>query len=95
MGNHLLAQELDYRYNAITDYLARSRRYMPGQADAAKYRYYHRDHLGSVALMTGHDLASNEEYTYDAWGEHVDTAALPTTLNKIRYAGGYLECFVN
>ena len=66
-----LAQELDDEYNVVTDYLARSRRYMPGEAEGDKYRYYHRDHLGSVALMTGHDLASNEEYTYDAWGEHV------------------------
>ena len=39
--------------------------------------YYHEDHAGSTMMMTGHDLAENEEYTYDAWGEHVDTGALP------------------
>ena len=89
-----LAQEIEEDgedLNVVTDYMARSRRFMPDEADAEKYRYYHRDHLGSVALMSGHAVAT-EEYTYDAWGEHVDTP--PSTENKVRYAGAHLETFV-
>jgi hypothetical protein len=58
-----LAQELDDEYNVIKDYLASSRRYMPDETADDKYRYYHKDHLGSVSYMTGHQLGTNEEYT--------------------------------
>ena len=59
---------------------------MPDEADANKYRYYAKDHLGSVIAMTDHEQ-NKELYTYDAWGEHVDTGSVPTTPNKVRYGG--------
>jgi hypothetical protein len=89
-----LAQELDGSYNVETDYLAGLRRYMPDEAEEDQYRYYARDHQGSVVQMTGHGTEP-EEYTYDAWGEHADTDNLPSTANNIRYAGARLECFVD
>ena len=49
------AQELDDSYGVTTDYMAGSRRYMPGEADEDKTRYYAKDHLGSVAMMTDRD----------------------------------------
>jgi RHS repeat-associated protein len=67
---------------------------MPGEADADKYRYYVRDHQGSVMMMS--DKEQNiERYTYDAWGEHIDSATLPDTENKIRYGGARVECFID
>jgi hypothetical protein len=83
-------QELDDSYDVTTDYMAKARRYMPGEADADKYRYYVRDHQGSVVMMS--DTEQNiERYTYDAWGEHLDTDTLPDTENKIRYGGARVE----
>ena len=87
-----LAQELDASYNVTTDYMAGKRRYMPSQPDATKYRYYVKDNLGSVVMMTDHEQ-NKETYTYDAWGEHVDTANIPTTPNKVRYGGAWVEAF--
>jgi len=43
---------------------------------------------GTAALTTEH-------YTFDAWGEHADTGSVPTTENKIRYAGSRVEFFAN
>ena len=37
-------------------------------------------------MMTDHEQ-NVEEYKYDAWGEHIDSAALPSAANSIRYAG--------
>ena len=70
---------------------------MPGEATNDQYRYYHKDHLGSVTLLTTKDFTGTApiDYTYDAWGEHVDTPALPTVENRVRYAGAYLETFAN
>jgi len=94
-----LAQELDDSYDVTVDYMAGSRRYMPGEADEDKYRYYAKDHLGSVVMMSDRSDGSApldmEYYTYDSWGEHADTATLPTVENNIRYAGGRVECFVD
>ena len=59
-GSKLL-QELDSSYNVKTDYLASARRYMPDEADEDKYRYYVRDHQGSVIAMTDHEQ-NKEEY---------------------------------
>ena len=89
-----LAQELDASYNVTTDYMAGKRRYMPSQPDATKYRYYVKDNLGSVVMMTDHEQ-NKETYTYDAWGEHVDTANTPTTPNKVRYGGAWVEAFAS
>jgi RHS repeat-associated protein len=87
-------QELDDSYDVTTDYMAKARRYMPGEADADKYRYYVRDHQGSVMMMS--DTEQNiERYTYDAWGEHLDSDTLPDTENKIRYGGARVECFID
>ena len=72
--------------------MAGKRRYMPDEADADKYRYYAKDHLGSVIAMTDHEQ-NKELYSYDAWGEHVDTTNLPSTPNNVRYGGARLECF--
>ena len=66
---------------------------MPDEADEDKYRYYVRDHQGSVLAMTDHEQ-NKEEYTYDSWGEHIDTDSLPSVANRIRYAGARVECFV-
>ena len=66
---------------------------MPDEADEEKYRYYVRDHQGSVLAMTDHEQ-NKEEYTYDSWGEHIDTDSLPDVANRIRYAGARIECFV-
>jgi len=81
-----LLQELDSSYNVKTDYLASARRYMPDEADGDKYRYYVRDHQGSVIAMTDHEQ-NKEEYVYDSWGDHVDVDSLPSAANRIRYAG--------
>jgi len=89
-----LAQELDGSYNVEVDYMAGLRRYMPDEAEEDQYRYYARDHQGSVVQMTGHGTEP-EEYTYDAWGEYADTDSLPSAANNIRYAGARLECFVD
>lgn len=89
-----LIQELDDQYEVNVDYLAGKRRYMPNEAEADKYRYYTRDQQGSVVMMTDHEQ-NEEEYKYDAWGEHVDTTTLPSTENNIRYAGLRVECFID
>ena len=89
-----LIQELDDSYDVTVDYLAGSRRYMPDEAEADKYRYYARDHQGTVMMMTDHEQ-DVEEYKYDAWGENIDTTTLPSTANNIRYAGLRLECYVD
>ena len=44
--------------------------------------------------MTDHDQ-NKEIYTYDAWGEHVDTANTPTRPNNIRYGGAWVEAFAS
>jgi hypothetical protein len=87
-------QELNNTFDVTTDYMAGLRRYMPNEADANKYRYYARDHQGSVMMMTDH-AQNAEHYTYDSWGEHVDNANLPSVANRIRYAGARVECFVD
>ena len=51
-----------FYHNVKTDYLAGARRYMPDEADEDKYRYYVRDHQGSVLAMTDHEQ-NKEEYT--------------------------------
>ena len=53
---------------------------------------YAKDQLGSVVMMTDHEQ-NTELYNYDAWGEHADTANLPSTENNIRYGGARVECF--
>jgi hypothetical protein len=58
-----LVQELDGSFDVTTDYMAKARRYMLGEADADKYRYYVRDHQGSVMMMS--DTEQNiERFTY-------------------------------
>jgi hypothetical protein len=45
------------------------RRYMPDEAEEDQYRYYARDHHGSVVQMTGHGTGP-EEHTCNAWGKY-------------------------
>jgi len=88
-----LVQELDDEYGVKVDYMAGKRRYMPDEeVEGDKYRYYVKDQLGSVVMMTDHEQ-NTEHYNYDAWGEHADTANLPSTENNVRYGGARVECF--
>ncbi len=87
-GNHLM-QELDTNKAVTTDYMADSRRYMPDEITADKTRYYTKDHLGSVMMMQDKASDTQEKYELDAWGE--PAAPVPTTENKVRYAGARTE----
>ncbi|HEX9745973.1 MAG TPA: helix-turn-helix domain-containing protein, partial [bacterium] len=85
----------DDSYVVDTDYMAQSRRYMPGEASEEQYRYYAKDRQGSVSMMTAHNDGTQiqELYHYDAWGEHLPGTTPPAVENKIRYVGARVENF--